>query len=64
MTIERTREAYDLYPDLVWQRLIGGAQARLEYVITTHVLGVSNHILAVAHSTSSGMVDQQGSRAP
>ncbi len=39
MTIERTREAYDLHPDLEWERLIGGAQARLEYVITTHVLG-------------------------
>ena len=39
MSIERARAAYDLHPDREWERLIGGAQARLEYVITTHALG-------------------------
>ncbi len=39
MSTDRPREAYDRYPDREWERLIGGAQARLEYVITTHVIG-------------------------
>lgn len=39
MSMERARAAYDLHPDREWERLIGGAQARLEYGITTHVIG-------------------------
>jgi len=39
VSIDRARAAYDLHPDREWERLIGGAQARIEYVITAHVIG-------------------------
>lgn len=35
---DRVCEAYDQDPEHEWQRLTGGAQARLEYLITSHVL--------------------------
>lgn len=35
---DRVREAYDQDPEHEWQRLTGSAQARLEYLITSHVL--------------------------
>lgn len=35
---DRVREAYDEDPEHEWQRLTGSAQARLEYLITSHVL--------------------------
>jgi SAM-dependent methyltransferase len=37
-TLAQVRAAYDRYPEREWQRLEGGAQARLEYLITTHAL--------------------------
>jgi SAM-dependent methyltransferase len=35
---DQVRAAYDRAPEREWQRLAGGAQARLEYLITMHVL--------------------------
>jgi hypothetical protein len=32
---DRVREAYDQDPEHEWQRLTGGAQARLDYLITS-----------------------------
>src|SRR5262249_48620910 len=37
-TLAQVRAAYDRYPEREWNRLVGGAQARLEYLITTHAL--------------------------
>src|SRR5678816_319574 len=37
-TLAQVRAAYELHPEREWQRLEGGAQARLEYLITTHAL--------------------------
>src|SRR5215212_4962852 len=37
-TLAQVRMAYDRYPEREWNRLVGGAQARLEYLITTHAL--------------------------
>ena len=37
-TLAQVRAAYDRYPEREWQRLESGAQARLEYLITTHAL--------------------------
>ena len=37
-TLAQVRAAYECDPEREWQRLEGGAQARLEYLITTHVL--------------------------
>jgi SAM-dependent methyltransferase len=36
--LARVRASYDRDPEREWQRLAGGAQARLEYLVTTHVL--------------------------
>jgi SAM-dependent methyltransferase len=36
--ITLVREAYDADPDREWQRLEGGAQARLEYLVNQHAL--------------------------
>ncbi len=38
MSIDDTRSAYDLDPDREWNRLDAGAQGRLEYLVTRHVL--------------------------
>lgn len=38
MSIDDTRRAYDQFPDREWMRLEGGAQARLEYLITSKAL--------------------------
>jgi SAM-dependent methyltransferase len=37
-TLAQVRAAYDRYPEREWNRLVDGAQARLEYLITTHAL--------------------------
>ena len=37
-TLAQVRAAYDRAPEHEWYRLVGGAQARLEYLITTHAL--------------------------
>jgi SAM-dependent methyltransferase len=37
-TVAQVRAAYDRYPEREWERLESGAQARLEYLITTHAL--------------------------
>lgn len=36
--LARVRAGYDQDPEREWQRLAGGAQARLEFLITSHVL--------------------------
>jgi SAM-dependent methyltransferase len=36
--IQHVRAAYDADPELEWNRLEGGTQARLEYLVTTHAL--------------------------
>lgn len=36
--LDRVRASYDRDPEREWRRLEGGAQARLEYVVTLHVL--------------------------
>lgn len=38
MSIDDTRRAYDQFPEREWMRLEGGAQARLEYLITSKAL--------------------------
>ena len=47
--LEQMRNAYDGFPEREWERLVGGAQAWLEFVVTMHAIG--NHLPPVSDRT-------------
>lgn len=47
--LDQMRNAYDLFPELEWERLAGGAQARLEFIVTMHA--IEKHLPPVSDRT-------------
>ena len=47
--LDQMRNAYDGYPEREWERLVGGAQARLEFIVTMHAIG--KHLPPVSDRT-------------